>query len=129
MHGLGLETGIDNPRGAAPDARPGHGSVGGRGLVRRGRRRRAFFQKTRRRARARARAAPRLDFGDGPRRQAREGEAVLWVLRRLKSSFFLSTIWLSVCNVVFLDNVRRDMRDEVAEAIPPRILCGRPKRA
>ena len=92
MHGLGLETGIDNLRVAAPDARPGHGSAGRGGLVRGGRRRRAFLQTARRRARAGARAAPRLDSGDGPRGQAREAAAVLWVLRGLKSSFFLSTI-------------------------------------
>ena len=29
----------------------------------------------------------------------------------------------------FLDDERRDVRDEVAEAIPPRILGGRPKHA
>ena len=84
MHGLGLETGIDNLRVAAPDARPGHRFISGGGLVRGGRRRRAFLQTARRRARAGARAAPRLDFGDGPRGQAREGEAVLWVLRGLR---------------------------------------------
>ena len=42
MHGRGLETGIDNLRVAAPDARPGHGFTGRGGVVRRGRRRRAF---------------------------------------------------------------------------------------
>ena len=84
MHGRGLETGIDNLRVAAPDARPGHGFTGRGGLVRRGRRRRAFGAAARRRARAGACAAPRFRVGDGPRGQAREAAAVVCVLRGLR---------------------------------------------